>query len=519
MRSTSASGEVNLDVRAARTKTGDAADSGDPFRILILGDFSGRARRGESATGAKLAARKPALVDRDNFDDVLAKFGVELVLPLGDTGQTLRFADLDDFHPDRIFERVALFQRLREARQRLSDPTTFAAVAAELGITRGGEASVRPSEPPARSEAPLPDVSQMASRSLLEDAIGATEGRVRGDPPVRRPDDLAAFIQRAVAPHVVARANPRQAELLGVADQATSAQMRALLHLPDFKALEAAWRAVSFVVRRVETDASLKLYLLDISKAELAADQASADDLTPTGTYKLLVEQAVKTPGAEPWAVIAGNFTFERTPDDIRLLSRLAKIAAAAGAPFIADAKPEFLGCAFAQDLQEPGTWKDLSGSGETRAWEALRRLPEASYLGLALPRFLLRLPYGKETDAVQHFAFEEMIEPPAHDDYLWGSPALLCVCLLAQSFAEDRWAMTPDSSLEIDGLPLHVYEENGESVAQPCAETLMSENAAMRILEAGLMPVASLKHTDAVRLVRFQSIANPLRGLSGRWG
>jgi hypothetical protein len=31
-------------------------------------------------------------------------------------------------------------------------------------------------------------------------------------------------------------------------------------------------------------------------------------------------------------------------------------------------------------------------------------------------------------------------------------------------------------------------------------------------------MPLVSLKGRDAVRLVRFQSIAQPLRALAGRW-
>ncbi|MGH9378150.1 MAG: type VI secretion system contractile sheath domain-containing protein [Terriglobia bacterium] len=514
-------GEINLDVRGSGERSRATSDAETPFRILILGDFSGRATRNSLETGAKLASRRPRLVDRDNFDEVLAKSGAELTLPPGISPAPLRFTELDDFHPDRLFQSVALFQRLRELRAKLSNPSTFAEAAAELGLRPGNEP--RAFESAAERQTSLPDVSRMASGSLLDDAIGATEGRSGGEAPARKADDLAAFIRRSVAPHLVAKADPRQAELLSVIDQATSAQMRALLRLPGFQALEAAWRAVFFLVRRIETDASLEVFLLDVSKEELAADLASTDDFRQTAMYKTLVEQTARTPGAKPWAALAGNYTFGK--GDLTLLTGLTQLAAAAGAPFIAGASLNLLGCESAKDLTEPRTWKDVAGTSEGKMWSALRSLAEASYLGLALPRFLLRLPYGKETDAAAQFDFEEMADfkqalgGAEREDYLWGNPAFLCVCLLAESFAQSQWSMRLEDELEVDGLPLHVYQENGESTAKPCAETLMTEDAAMRILEAGLMPVASLKNTDAVRLVRFQSVASPLKALSGRWG
>ncbi len=144
--------------------------------------------------------------------------------------------------------------------------------------------------------------------------------------------------------------------------------------------------------------------------------------------------------------------------------------------------------------------------------------MPEASAIGLALPRFLLRLPYGKKTDPIESFDFEEMPEAPSHEDYLWGNPAFACAALLAQSFSEYGWEMRPGAHAQIDGLPLHVYQRDGESELKPCAEALLTEDAAAHILENGLMPLVSLKERDSVRLVRFQSIAKPLRALAGGW-
>jgi type VI secretion system protein ImpC len=329
---------------------------------------------------------------------------------------------------------------------------------------------------------------------------------------------LREFVRRVTEPHLVATADPHRAEVVDAMDRAISAQMRAVLRAPDFQALESAWRAVFLMVRRIETGSRLKLYLMDISKQELAADLASSSDLRATGIYRLLVEKSVGTPGAEPWAAIAGNYTFGPEPKDVEVLGRLAKIAAAAGAPFLAAASPHFLGCVSLAATPEPRDWKLPQDAEGVSAWAALRRLPEASAIGLALPRFLLRLPYGRKTEPIEAFDFEEMPDTPSHENYLWGNPAFVCALLLAQSFDEYGWDLRPGVISDVDGLPLHVYEQNGESALQPCAEALLTERAAEHILESGLMPLLSVKGKDTVRLMRFQSIAEPLRAMAGRW-
>jgi type VI secretion system protein ImpC len=291
--------------------------------------------------------------------------------------------------------------------------------------------------------------------------------------------------------------------------------MRQILHHPAYQELEAAWRAVYLLVRRVETGENLKLFLIDVSKAELAADLASSEDLRQTGTYKLLVEKTVQTPGAHAWSVLAGNYTFEPTRDDALLLARLATIARAASAPLLGGASTRVLGFASFGDMPDVRKW---SGPADAEAWQALSALPQAAWLGLAMPRFLLRLPYGKQTDPVERFAFEEMQSPPAHESYLWGNSALLCTLLLAQSFSEAGWEMRPGMQQEVDGLPLHVYKRDGESVAKPCAEALLTEPAVERMLDLGVMPLVSPVGRDAARVVRFQSLASPPAPLAGPW-
>jgi type VI secretion system protein ImpC len=348
--------------------------------------------------------------------------------------------------------------------------------------------------------------------------IEATEGRAAAEPHSKPADEWTKLLNKIVAPHVVAKADPRQAELVALIDKATSAQMAALLHAPDFQALEAAWRAVFFLVRNIETDSQLKLFLIDVSKEELAEDLLASGDLSSTGIYRLLVEKTVGTPGAEPWAVMVGNFNFGPSLKDAELLTRMAKVAAGAGAPFIAGASPRLLGCDSVLDLPDPRQWK-IQMSGETAAcWQSLRGSPEARFVGLALPRFLLRLPYGKDNEPAELFQFEEMPDAAAHENYLWCNSAFACALLLARSFAEQGWKLHPGSILEISGLPIHIHKVEGEARSLPCAEVSLTQTAAEKMMEKGFMPLASLKDQPTVRLVRFQAIADPLSSLAGRW-
>ncbi|MGH9612539.1 MAG: type VI secretion system contractile sheath domain-containing protein, partial [Bryobacteraceae bacterium] len=142
-----------------------------------------------------------------------------------------------------------------------------------------------------------------------------------------------------------------------------------------------------------------------------------------------------------------------------------------------------------------------------------------AAQIGLAAPRFLLRLPYGEDGDPCESIHFEEMpAGKPDPASYCWGNPAALMALLLGQSFAEYGLRFRPGIVRDVDHLPLHVYEFEGESISQPCGEILLTERAADRLLERGIMPIASMKDSDTVRVVRFQSVADPATTLAGRW-
>jgi type VI secretion system protein ImpC len=504
-------GGVNL---TAGEDGGEARPSSEtPFRIAILGDFSGRVNRGifDEKTIGK---RRAVLVDRDNFDEVLSHSGAEIDLAFEDSSSHLRFSELDDFHPDRIFQHLETFHKLRELRGRLQNPSTFQEAADELGLRPPSSAAAP--RMPDTSPTPAPNTARLASGSLLDDMIEQTESRASEDRYRHKPDEVREFAQRAAAKHLVNMPDNRQPEILNVIDRGIGALMRAVLHNRDFQALEAVWRATFFLVRQLETGSQLKLYLIDVSKQELAADLKAATDLRQTGTYRLLVEQSVETPGAEPWAVIVGNYTFGSGNEDAPVLSRIAEIAKRARAPFLAEASAHLLGCSSLASNPHPRQWKRLHELAA--AWAELRHRPEADSVGLALPRFLLRLPYGKKTLPLESFAFEEFPDAPVHEDYLWGNPAFAVALLLAQSFTEAGWEMRSGTVTEIDRLPLHVYANDGESDSKPCAEILITEDAVERLLEEGLIPLVSFRHRELVRIVKMQSISAPPRALAGPW-
>lgn len=453
-----------------------ANSSADPFRIVLLGDFGGRASRNEPRL-----RRDPILIDPDNFEAVMERLGTGLELSAGGVSLTLRFRELDDFHPDHLYQTLP-FQSLRNARAELADPATFRAAASSLQAA------------PAPPSAPL-------SGSLLDQIVEETSG------PEPAPVDLTApwdeAIRRIVAPHVVPKADPRQQELVAQVDAVSGALMRAVLGHPQFQALEAAWRSVFFLLQRLDTGVELKLYLIDITREEML-------DATSSGQPELIARQG--------WSAAACLHSFQPTPEDCAVLASLAGLARKAGGPLLAGMNARLMGCESMAATPDPDDWKSPLEERSAQAWRELRAHPDARWIGLAMPRILLRLPYGRATSAAESFDFEEMPQPPVHEAYLWGSPAIACVCLLGQGFNVRGWQLHPGLRNQLDGLPVHNYRVDGEPRMTPAAETWITDRMAARILAQGVMPLASSRSTAAILLVQTQSIADPPRALAGPW-
>ena len=340
----------------------------------------------------------------------------------------------------------------------------------------------------------------------------AGEGRSPSPPPPDAP--LQQLLHTLVTPHLLPATNDEKTMVAAV-DGLIAALMRAILHHPDFQALEAAWRGVQMLLSRLETDDELQLFLLDLSQEEWAADLRASDLLEKTALAHLLIGPTQQM-GAVPWALVAGVYSFGGSDAEAEVLGRMAQICACAGLPFVAGAAPSLVGCPEGADLgRHLNECKQLP-VGQGRLWRTLRALPEAVWLGLALPRLLLRLPYGSDTAPLDRFAFEEQ-EVPQHEHYLWGNAIFACCCLLGQNFLH-QGRFQPATILEIEDLPLHILTKGGERSALPCAEYLLTLQTAEALLEAGLMPLLSFKEQDRVRLARVQSISQPLAPLADGW-
>jgi type VI secretion system protein ImpC len=318
-----------------------------------------------------------------------------------------------------------------------------------------------------------------SSGSLLDQLLEEQDPEPEAPVELQDATDLAGFIARVTKGQLEPRPDPSKEQRKAQREALATELLQGILHHPRMQAIEAAWRAAFMLIRGLESDADLHVYLLDITLPELVTDMTA-------------VQAELQKKG--PWALIAGNYTFAQTELDAQVLRRLAAFGKSVGAPFLAEAQ--------------------LPREGTEQAWRDLRHSPEAPWIGLALPRFLLRLPYGKDTVAIDSFPFEEMPKSE-HGSYLWGNPAFFCAYLLGKSYLEQGWGMTR-LERRVDGLPMHVYKEDGEPVAKPCAEVLMTEKEAVSLLDAGFMPVASLKEQPAAMVVRFQSIADPLVPLAG---
>ena len=329
--------------------------------------------------------------------------------------------------------------------------------------------------------------------------------------------DIDALIASIVAPYIVAAPEPFQALYVASIDQASSEQMRAVLHHPAFQALESVWRAIRWLVTELELGESLQLCLLDVSRDELRTDMLSAGgDVGRSGLYRRLVGQSATDDGA-PWSLLVGDYTFALTDDDTDLLAWLGAIASHAGGPFLAAADASVLGCHSIMETPDPHDWQSVAGEAAAH-WTALRRSSFAKWLGLALPRILLRLPYGKQSDAVDAFDFEELSAAREHEAYLWGNPAMACALLIGRAFLENGWKMQPGDEREVGDLPAHVFVQDDENHLQAGAELYLGERAGETILARGVMPFLSLRNQNAARLLRFQSLADPPQPLAGPW-
>jgi type VI secretion system protein ImpC len=342
--------------------------------------------------------------------------------------------------------------------------------------------------------------------------------------------EFVALLERDVgslsetACHVLAEHIPARGDVSGrvieaaiaAIDRRLSEQLNLILHHVDFQRMEATWRGLSFLVGGIENSFMQKIKVLDISKQELGRTlrkfRGTAWDQSPI--FKKIYEEEYGQFGGEPFGVVIGDYAFDHSPQDVQLLGDMAQIAAAAHAPFIAAAAPSVMQMESWGELANPRDLTRIFQTPEYAAWRSLRESEDARYLGLCMPRFLARLPYGARTDPVEAFDFEEQTDGPDASRHLWTNAAYALAANIARAFEQYGWCVRirgVDTGGVVEGLPVLSFPTADGAVDVKCStEIALSERREAELAQAGLIPMVHRKHTGTAAFISAQSLQMP---------
>lgn len=299
-------------------------------------------------------------------------------------------------------------------------------------------------------------------------------------------------------------------------DKKLSEQINLIIHHEDFKALEGSWRGLHHLVNNTETDETLKIRVLNISKKEVGSTlkkfKGTAWDQSPL--FKKLYEEEFGSPGGQPYGCLIGDYYFDHSAPDVEMLSGMAQIASAAHAPFISASAPTLMGMESWQDLSNPRDLTKIFQTPEYAAWRSLRDSDDSKYIGLAMPRFLSRMPYGAKTNPVEDFAFEEDTEGANHSKYVWANAAYAMGTNITRAFKLYGWCARirgAESGGMVEGLPVHTFPTDDGGVDMKCpTEIAITDRREAELAKNGLMPLSHWKNTDFSVFVGAQSLNKP---------
>ncbi|WP_420912632.1 type VI secretion system contractile sheath large subunit [Cronobacter turicensis] len=307
------------------------------------------------------------------------------------------------------------------------------------------------------------------------------------------------------------------ASIIAEIDRKLSEQINLILHHDEFQTLESAWRGLHYLVTHTETDEKLKLRFLDISKTDLRRTmkryKGVAWDQSPL--FKKVYEEEYGQLGGEPYGCLVADYYFDHSAPDVDLLASLAKVAASAHVPFITGASPSVLQMESWQELSNPrDLTKIFTQNLEYAAWNSLRLAEDSRYIGLAMPRFLARLPYGIRTNPVDEFHFEETTDGADHSKYVWSNAAYAMAVNINRSFKEYGWCTLirgVESGGVVEGLPCHTFPTDDGGIDMKCpTEIAISDRREAELAKNGFIPLVHRKNTDYAAFIGAQSLQKP---------
>lgn len=351
----------------------------------------------------------------------------------------------------------------------------------------------------------LSSLLQKEFKPKTDDAKGAVEEAVK---------TLAAqaLSQKLVSGDVLSSI---EAMIAGL-DQALSKQVNLILHHSDFQKLEGAWRGLHHLINNTETDEMLKIRFMNISKNDLGRTLKSFKgtkwDQSPI--FKQVYEEEYGMFGGEPFGCLVADYYFDHTPPDVELLGEVARVSAAAHTPFIAGASPTTMQMQSWQELANPRDLTKIFTTPEYAAWRSLRESEDSRYIGLALPRFLSRLPYGAKTNPVEGFDFEEETGAADHSKYTWSNSAYAMAVNINRSFKLYGWCSRirgVESGGAVEGLPTHTFPTDDGGVDMKCpTEIAITDRRENELAKNGFMPLLHRKNSDFAAFIGAQSLQKP---------
>ena len=295
-------------------------------------------------------------------------------------------------------------------------------------------------------------------------------------------------------------------------DAKLSRQMDEILHHPEFQALESSWRGLKLLVDRTNFRENIKLEIINASKQDLLDDFEDSPEITQSGLYKHIYTAEYGQFGGQPVGALIANYFFDPSAPDIKTLQYVASVATMSHAPFIAAAGPKFFGLESFTGLPDLKDLKDHFEGPQFAKWQSFREQEDARYVGLTVPRFLLRNPYDPEDNPVKTFVYKENVAN-SHEHYLWGNTAYTFASRLTDSFAKFRWCpniIGPQSGGAVEDLPLHHFESMGEIETKIPTEVLVSDRREYELAEEGFIALTMRKGSDNAAFFSANSAQKP---------
>ena len=369
-------------------------------------------------------------------------------------------------------------------------------------------------DPTKSAQAPEAAVEESEGASLLQDIMSQTRLKPSDEGYSVAKRGVEAFITEMLAP---ARAEKKIDKalvdhMIAEIDNRLSLQLDEILHNEDFQKLESSWRGLKYLVDKTNFRENIKLEVLNVSKDDLLEDFEDAPEVVKSGLYQHAYTSEYGTFGGQPVAGIIANYDFGPGAQDVKLLQHTSSVAAMAHAPVIAAAGPQFFGLDSFEGLPNLKDLKSIFEGPQYAKWRSFRESEDSRYVGLTMPRFLLREPYGEDSNPVKAFNYEENVSG-SHESYLWGNTAFAFASRLTDSFAKYRWCpniIGPQSGGAVEDLPLHHFESMGDLETKIPTEVMISDRREFELADEGFIGLTIRKGSDNAAFFSANSVQKP---------